>query len=342
MKISEVCVGVALVCGLSSGAWAATSTTTTVETKTVTDNPAHLATTTVTTTLNTVTMGRPDTSATSATGCPTSLVNKLTGLCTKSSVVDSGLITTKSAGVTTTTDTVVTKVNLYNNFIDLTGLTGNCSVLNQSHTTGQCTATIANAGSRVTSPDLNPSTEVVQIGEYQFFSRNPGTGEKVSWYAGTPGVNGTGGGIGMIVLPAVAGVGSSLGISRVDGRAFNVESLTLYNNQISTSAPDMVFTGVRNGVDTASDAQVINTFALPFTGGNFADGVWHNVTEFQLDGAADVTWYLKDFKFSAATTTVLTSSIQLPVPEADRLGMLVAGLLIIGAVAHRHSASRRG
>jgi hypothetical protein len=185
---------------------------------------------------------------------------------------------------------------------------------------------------------MNPSPEVVQIGEYQFFSLNPGTGEKVNWYAGTPGTGGTGGGIGMITLPLVKGVGSSLGISRVDGQAFNVESLTLYNNLISTSAPDMAFTGVRNGVDTLSDPQIINTFALPFTGGNFADGVWHNVTEFQLDGAADVTWYLKDFKFSATTTT----SISLPVPEADRLGMLVAGLLIVGAVAYRHGANRRG
>jgi hypothetical protein len=349
MKISEVCAGVALAFGLSSGVWAATSTTTTVETKTITDNLAHRLTTTVTTTVNSLVLGRPDTAAASLTGCPSTKVDKLTGVCLKTTVTDTGLITTTVPGIKTVSDTVITTVNTYSNFIDLTGLMGSCSILNQSRTgtsAGTCTATIANAISRVTSTDLNPAADTVQLGQYQFYSLNPGSGEKVNWFAGTPGQNGTGGGIGMIVLPVSTdpqNPGSFLGISRVDGKAFNVESLTLFNNQISTTAPDMLFTGVSNNVDTVSDAQIINTYPLQFTGGNFADGVWHNVTEMQLDGAANVTWYLKDFRFSASTTSVLSTSISLPVPEADRTGMLVAGLVALGAVLHRRRrADTRG
>jgi hypothetical protein len=173
----------------------------------------------------------------------------------------------------------------------------------------------------------------------------------VNWVYG-PGTT-IGGGIGAIALPYVANVGSSLAIERVDGAAFDVLSLTLFNNLQSTgSAPDMVFTGTNAaGVDTSSDAQVLTPYPLAFAG-NTAKDVWKNVVLFTLDGAAGATFYLKDFKFESVKTSVITS-IKLPpvvippltlppIPENDRWTMMLAGLFMLGALTlrRRHATIR--
>jgi hypothetical protein len=326
---------------LNAPVLAATSTSLTVEAKTVVDYLTKIETTTLTTTVDTITLSRPDTTA--ATGCPSGNLSKVTGACLKISTTDTGLVTVNVPGISkTTTDTVVTTTKAYSNAFDLTGIIGNClPPRGFNPLTGQCGITVANSF-KMGNPDQDlGAIDSVVLGEYRFVAVNPN--EHVNWVYG-PGTT-IGGGIGAIALPYVANVGSSLAIERVDGAAFDVLSLTLFNSQQSTgSAPDMVFTGTNAaGVDTSSDAIVLNQYAMPFSG-NVPQDVWKNVVLFTLDGAAGATFYLKDFKFESVKTTVVTSiklppvvipPLPLPVPENDRWTMMLAGLFLLGALSFR-------
>jgi hypothetical protein len=229
--------------------------------------------------------------------------------------------------------TTITSVQTTNS--DL--MRGICPILKTNLLTGKCSlnGSLPAQAIQLLSPDLDKSPNTVTFGDY-IFSGEPT--DLIKWNANA-GIN-YGGPAGYINSPTVP----LLHVQRLDGNPFSVVSLSVY---IPTAGSDINFIGrdasgndhtLVNPYDNSTSGKLI-TFVT--TAG---DPIFRDVVNFDFDGGS--TFYLRDFSFQSTSVQILSVPIPViphinsPVPELDRLPMLVAGLFMLGALVRRRQGAK--
>jgi hypothetical protein len=228
--------------------------------------------------------------------------------------------------------TTITSVQTTNS--DL--MRGICPLLKTNLLTGKCSlnGSIPAQALQLLSPDLDKSPYTVTFGDYIF---SGGPTDLIKWNANAGASYG--GPAGYINSPTVP----LLNVQRIDGNPFSVLSLAVY---IPTAGSDINFLSfdANNVEHTLADPYTNDTTKLISFATTAGDPVFRNVVSFDLDGGS--TFYLRDFSFQSTSVTTLSVPIPViphinsPVPELDRLPMLVAGLFMLGALARRRQGAK--
>jgi hypothetical protein len=231
--------------------------------------------------------------------------------------------------------TTITSVQTTNS--DL--MRGICPLLKTNLLTGKCSlnGSVPAQAIQLLTPDLDQSKYTVTFGDYIF---SGGPTDLIKWNANA-GVN-YGGPAGYINSPSTS-AGPLLNVQRIDGNPFSVLSLSVY---IPTAGSDINFLSI----DASGNE---HTLVDPYTNAtsNFVnfktspgDPIFHDVVTFDMDGGS--AFYLRDFSFQSTSVKILSVPIPViphinpPVPELDRLPMLVAGLFMLGALTRRRQGAK--